>query len=112
MNLFKKLTISVFFSIGLIGQSYAAECIAPANPGGGWDFTCRSISKIMTDIGAYDGSIKVTNMAGGGGGLAYAHVVNERNYSCGFNCNSYKISTKCICWNDFRSSKIFRRYRC
>ena len=79
MNLFKKLTISVFFSIGLIGQSFAAECIAPANPGGGWDFTCRSISKIMTDIGAYDGSIKVTNMAGGGGGLAYAHVVNERN---------------------------------
>ena len=79
MNLFKKVTISVFFSIGLIGQSFAAECIAPANPGGGWDFTCRSISKIMTDIGAYDGSIKVTNMAGGGGGLAYAHVVNERN---------------------------------
>ena len=66
MNLFKKVTISVFFSIGLIGQSFAAECIAPANPGGGWDFTCRSISKIMTDIGAYDGSIKVTNMAGGG----------------------------------------------
>ena len=33
----------------------------------------------MTDIGAHDGSIKVTNMAGGGGGLAFAHVVNERN---------------------------------
>ncbi len=57
----------------------AAECIAPANPGGGWDFTCRSIGKIMYDIGAVDKPIQVTNMAGGGGGLAYSHVVNKRN---------------------------------
>ena len=56
----------------------AAECIAPANPGGGWDFTCRSIGKIMYDIGAVEDPVQVTNMAGGGGGLAYAHVVNER----------------------------------
>lgn len=56
----------------------AAECIAPANPGGGWDFTCRSIGKIMFDIGVVDKPIQVTNMAGGGGGLAYSHVVNER----------------------------------
>ena len=79
MNLVKKIIGATVLSVGLVSQSFAAECIAPANPGGGWDFTCRSISKIMTDIGAYDGSIKVTNMAGGGGGLAYAHVVNERN---------------------------------
>lgn len=57
----------------------AAECIAPANPGGGWDFTCRQIGKIMFDIGAVDQPIQVTNMAGAGGGLAYNHVVAERN---------------------------------
>ncbi len=57
----------------------AAECIAPANTGGGWDFTCRQIGKIMFDIGAVDKPIQVTNMAGAGGGLAYNHVVNERN---------------------------------
>ena len=57
----------------------AAECIAPANPGGGWDFTCRQIGKIMYDIGAVDKPIQVTNMAGAGGGLAYNHVVAERN---------------------------------
>lgn len=56
----------------------AAECIAPANTGGGWDFTCRQIGKIMFDIGAVDKPIQVTNMAGAGGGLAYNHVVNER----------------------------------
>ncbi|SDK28398.1 Bug family tripartite tricarboxylate transporter substrate binding protein [Aliiruegeria lutimaris] len=60
-------------------SALAAECIAPANPGGGWDFTCRQIGKIMFDIGAVDKPIQVTNMAGAGGGLAYAHVVAERN---------------------------------
>ncbi len=56
----------------------AAECIAPANPGGGWDFTCRQIGKIMYDIGAVDKPVQVTNMAGAGGGLAFGHVVSER----------------------------------
>ena len=58
---------------------FAAECIAPANPGGGWDFTCRQIGKIMYDIGAVEKPIQVTNMAGAGGGLAFNHVVAERN---------------------------------
>lgn len=55
------------------------ECIAPANPGGGWDFTCRAVTKAMSDSGAIDGTIQVTNMAGGGGGVAFANVVTERN---------------------------------
>ena len=74
-----KIIMAAMFSMGLAAQAGAAECIAPANPGGGWDFTCRTISKIMSDIGAYDGRIQVTNLAGGGGGLAFTHVVNERN---------------------------------
>lgn len=65
--------------LSVAGSAFAAECIAPANPGGGWDFTCRTIGKIMYDIGAVDKPIQVTNMAGGGGGLAFSHVVNERD---------------------------------
>lgn len=65
--------------IGMISSATAAECIAPANPGGGWDFTCRQIGKIMYDIKAVDSPIQVTNMAGAGGGLAFNHVVAERN---------------------------------
>lgn len=61
-------------SIVVGGPALAAECIAPANPGGGWDFTCRQIGKTMYDIGAVDKPIQVTNMAGGGGGLAFSHV--------------------------------------
>ena len=59
--------------------AYATECIAPANPGGGWDFTCRQIGKILFDIGEVDSPVQVTNMAGAGGGLAFSTVVNERS---------------------------------
>jgi putative tricarboxylic transport membrane protein len=61
------------------GAAFATECIAPANPGGGWDFTCRQIGNILYEIKAVDTPVQVTNMAGGGGGIAYAHVVTERN---------------------------------
>ena len=54
------------------------ECIAPANPGGGWDFTCRQVGKSLQDQGLIDGTMQVVNLAGGGGGVAYAEVVNKR----------------------------------
>lgn len=59
----------------------APECIAPANPGGGWDFTCRQVGKVMQDEGLIDKTMQVVNLAGGGGGVAYAEVVNKRNDS-------------------------------
>ncbi|MEZ5773743.1 MAG: tripartite tricarboxylate transporter substrate-binding protein [Hyphomicrobiaceae bacterium] len=57
----------------------ATECIAPANAGGGWDFTCRQVGKVMQDLKLIPGTMQVTNLAGGGGGVAYAEVVNKRN---------------------------------
>jgi putative tricarboxylic transport membrane protein len=79
MTTLKQFSAAVLFSLALTGSALAAECIAPANPGGGWDFTCRTIGKIMYDIGVVEQPIQVTNMAGGGGGLAYSLVANERN---------------------------------
>ncbi len=73
----RTLIAGVAFSVAG-SATLAAECIAPANPGGGWDFTCRQIGKILYDIGQVDQPVQVTNMAGGGGGLAFSHVVNER----------------------------------
>ncbi|SMX37416.1 Bug family tripartite tricarboxylate transporter substrate binding protein [Octadecabacter ascidiaceicola] len=75
---FKALSVSVALSVGAT-SAMAAECIAPANPGGGWDFTCRQIGKILFDIGQVDAPVQVTNLAGAGGGLAFSTVVNERN---------------------------------
>lgn len=60
-------------------SAQAAECIAPANPGGGWDFTCRQIGRILQEIGVEQNLVQVTNMAGAGGGVAYTHVVGQRN---------------------------------
>ncbi len=74
---FKALVTGAMLGLGATAAQ-AAECIAPANPGGGWDFTCRQIGKIMHDIGAVDKPVQVTNMAGAGGGLAFTHVVSER----------------------------------
>ena len=72
------LALGATLSLAPIAAS-AAECIAPANVGGGWDFTCRQIGQIMFDIGAVEDPVQVTNMAGGGGGLAFQTVANERN---------------------------------
>ena len=54
------------------------ECIAPADPGGGWDFTCRSVGRILGELELVDGAMTVTNMAGAGGGVAYSNVVSKR----------------------------------
>ena len=72
------LALGATLSLAPIAAS-AAECIAPANVGGGWDFTCRQIGQIMFDIGAVEDPVQITNMAGGGGGLAFQTVANERN---------------------------------
>jgi putative tricarboxylic transport membrane protein len=81
-RLLKALLTSAVLAVSATGAAttaaHAAECIAPANPGGGWDFTCRQIGKILFDIGAVDKPVQVTNMPGAGGGLAYGAVVNER----------------------------------
>jgi putative tricarboxylic transport membrane protein len=73
------LVLGGLLGAGAMSPGHAAECIAPANPGGGWDFTCRQIGKIMFDIGAVDKPVQVTNMSGAGGGLAFNYVVTERN---------------------------------
>ncbi|SDX17002.1 Bug family tripartite tricarboxylate transporter substrate binding protein [Litoreibacter albidus] len=78
-RLFKALMTSAVLGLSATTAISAAECIAPANPGGGWDFTCRQIGKIMYDIKAVDKPVQVTNMPGAGGGLAYNHVVSERS---------------------------------
>lgn len=75
----KALGVGAVLSLSATNAFAAAECIAPANPGGGWDFTCRQIGKILYDIGEETSPVQVTNMAGAGGGLAYSYVVNKRN---------------------------------
>lgn len=60
-------------------QSRSVECIAPSGPGGGWDFTCRSVGKALADMGVIKGAVKTVNMTGAGGGVAFAHTVSKRD---------------------------------
>ena len=55
------------------------DCIAPANPGGGWDFTCRSVGNVLEELNLVPAAVQTTNMAGAGGGVAFAHVISKRS---------------------------------
>jgi len=76
-TLFRALLASAALGLGAT-SAFATECIAPADAGGGWDFTCRQIGKILYDLKLVGQPVQVTNMAGAGGGLAFSHVVAER----------------------------------
>jgi putative tricarboxylic transport membrane protein len=55
-----------------------AECIAPANPGGGWDTICRSTAAVLQKTGALKTTMYVTNQPGGSGAVAIASVIAKR----------------------------------
>ncbi|MDH3272412.1 MAG: tripartite tricarboxylate transporter substrate binding protein, partial [Gemmatimonadota bacterium] len=54
------------------------ECLAPANPGGGWDLTCRSVGQVLRELELSPGLVRTTNLPGAGGGVAYARTVARR----------------------------------
>ncbi len=54
------------------------ECIAPANPGGGWDTTCRVTAGVLQKRSALKSTMYVTNMPGGSGAVAIANVIAKR----------------------------------
>ncbi|WP_417331252.1 Bug family tripartite tricarboxylate transporter substrate binding protein [Halomonas cupida] len=54
------------------------ECLAASDPGGGWDFTCRSVGSVLEDLELVPRNVQTINMAGAGGGVGFAHVVSKR----------------------------------
>ncbi|MGV8831827.1 MAG: Bug family tripartite tricarboxylate transporter substrate binding protein [Devosia sp.] len=73
------LSVAGYTSSAVAFEANNTECIAPAGAGGGWDFTCRQVGKALQDLKLIPGTMQVTNLAGGGGGVAFAEVVNKRN---------------------------------
>jgi putative tricarboxylic transport membrane protein len=78
----KRMTLAAgIIAAGLAVSGFTpqnVECIAPADPGGGWDFTCRQIGKLLGDQELVPGTVRVTNMTGGVGATAYGHVMSRR----------------------------------
>ncbi|MBT2500466.1 tripartite tricarboxylate transporter substrate binding protein [Agromyces sp. ISL-38] len=56
----------------------SVNLIAPADPGGGWDQTARSMSQVLTDEDIV-GSAPVENIGGAGGTVGLAALANEKN---------------------------------
>lgn len=76
LNAFKAAGVGVAMMLAL--PAGAAECIAPADPGGGWDFTCREVGRLLSEEGLVEGNVQVTNMPGGVGAVAWANVASKR----------------------------------
>lgn len=60
-------------------EASALECIAPADPGGGWDFTCRTVGRLLAEEGLIEGNLQTVNMPGGVGAVAFAAVAGKRS---------------------------------
>ena len=55
------------------------ECIAPAQPGGGFDLTCRLAKSALEDSKALTSPLRIVYMPGGIGAVAYNTMVTQRN---------------------------------
>ena len=66
--------------LGCVSEAKTAGsvCIAPANPGGGWDFSCRAVAEALGTHAPGGQAIRATNIPGEGGGVAFKHVVETR----------------------------------
>jgi putative tricarboxylic transport membrane protein len=64
-------------SIGL-AQPKNPECIAPAQPGGGFDITCKLAQATLKQSGAVASQVRVSYMPGGIGAVAYNAIVGQR----------------------------------
>ncbi|QIR83887.1 tripartite tricarboxylate transporter substrate binding protein [Paracoccus sp. AK26] len=54
------------------------ECVAPAQPGGGFDITCKLAQAAFTEAGVLESPLRVSYMPGGIGAVAYSTIVSQR----------------------------------
>jgi putative tricarboxylic transport membrane protein len=66
------------FSMAASYPGKAVELIAPANPGGGWDLTCRSSAKVLQEAKIVPVPITVINKPGGFGAVVWNDIVRNR----------------------------------
>ena len=58
-------------------KTTGGACVAPANPGGGWDFSCRAVSQALGASAPGGEALRVTNIPGEGGGVAFKSIVDK-----------------------------------
>lgn len=75
----KKLLLASIFAGALALPAYATDytIIAPANPGGGWDQTARSLQTVLQQEGI-SGKVQVQNVPGAGGTIGLAQFASQQ----------------------------------
>ena len=80
--MFLVFCLSPFLLAGISSaQKYpgkSVEFIAPANPGGGWDLTCRSSAKVLQEAKIVPVPITVVNKPGGFGAVVWNDIVRNQ----------------------------------
>lgn len=73
------IALSCASMLGCRGDAGSAgySCIAPANPGGGWDFSCRAIARALGATAPGGTLVDVINIPGDGGGVAFRRAVDK-----------------------------------
>ena len=75
------LVMMFCLTIGTAAPKYPPgmfEFIAPAGAGGGWDLTIRTVAKTLMETKLVKSVMPVTNMVGGGGGVALSYLQQKK----------------------------------
>lgn len=72
------LGLSTWASAAYAQQPTKPECIAPAQPGGGFDLTCRVAVNGFLETAGLEQPMRTIYMPGGVGAVAYNHIVAQR----------------------------------
>ncbi|MDR7153133.1 putative tricarboxylic transport membrane protein [Hydrogenophaga palleronii] len=71
-------TTALAFSPLAATEPARPECVAPAQPGGGFDLTCRLAQAALKDSGALKAPMRIVYMPGGVGAVAYNSIITQR----------------------------------
>src|SRR3981189_127204 len=82
LSLLSSMKLRPLLALLLVGcrseaSTNAGSCIAPANPGGGCDCPCRTAAQMLGPLTPGGRPLRVTNIPGDGGGVAFTRVVAE-----------------------------------
>ena len=70
--------LSVAAPLPAFAEPANPECIAPAQPGGGFDVTCKLAQAALPQSGALAAPLRISYMPGGIGAVAYNAIVGQR----------------------------------
>jgi putative tricarboxylic transport membrane protein len=75
--LLQKIAFLMVF-MGIACAAYAAECIVPAKPRGGFDLTCSLLQSGLALAGRPEETLKIVRMPGGVGAVGFNAIISRR----------------------------------